>query len=61
METITISLDEYRQMTRELMASIRYFAETYGGLDEYKALIDDIDDSEVEFILSLAKEFISVR
>ena len=61
METITISLDEYRQMTRELMASIRYFAETYGDLNEYKALIDDIDDSEVEFILSLAKEFISVR
>lgn len=61
METITITLDEYRQMTRELLASIRYFAETYGDLNEYKALIDDIDDSEVEFILSLAKEFISVR
>ena len=56
METITLPLDEYRQMVRELMASIKYFKANYGDLNEYRSLVDEVDDSQVEFILSLAKE-----
>lgn len=61
METITLTLDEYRQMTREILASINYFAANYGDLDEFKALIDEVDEAEVEFVIALAKEFIHVR
>lgn len=61
METITLSLDEYRRMAREIIASVLYFADTFGDLDEYKALVDEVDEADVEFVVALAKESNHVR
>lgn len=61
METITLTLAEYRQMVREIMASVTYFDETFGDLEVFKALVDEVDEDVVEFVVALAKEHIHVR